>query len=62
MKSKERLIDEMKTIFKGYDLAIMQFIDFSNKCNDLATLNAIVETYKYNGAVRRVIKLKSRNR
>ena len=56
MKSKQELIQEMYKLYNGYNNVVEQFVDFTNKCDDLKVLNTIVEAHRYNGDIRRRVK------
>lgn len=56
MKSKQELIQEMYNLYNGYNDVVKQFVDFTNKCDDLKVLNTIVEAHRYNGDIRRRVK------
>ena len=59
MKNKQELIQEMCKLYNGYDIAVKQFIDFANKCDDIKVLNTIVEAHRYNGRIRGIVKRKA---
>jgi len=56
MKDKQKLIQEMYNLYNGYNNIVEQFVSFANICDDLKMLNAIVETHRYNGDIRRRLK------
>lgn len=57
MKNKQELIQEMCNLYNGYNDVVKQFVDFANRCDDLKVLNTIVEAHRYNGNIRRRVKL-----